>query len=520
MTVMVQPLTGALPTSLPKWNSINWKDATAHVRQLQMRIAKAHREGKLGKVKALQWILTHSFSAKLLAVKRVVSNKGAKTPGVDNVTWTTSAQKIEAARSLKRHEYKTQPLRRIYIPKKQKGQFRPLSIPAMKCRAQQALHLLSLEPIAELKADKNAYGFRPLRSTADAIEQCFKTLAKKTSSQYILEGDIKSCFDSISHSWLLANAPMDKEMLRKWLSAGYIEKKTLYRTESGTPQGGLSSPALLNVTLSGLEQAVKTATLPKEKVHISVYADDFIITGATKEVLENKVKPVVESFLYERGLTLSQSKTKISHINEGFDFLGMNVRKYNGKLIIKPAKSSVERFLADIRKTIKSNGTAKTANLISLLNPKIRGWSNYYRHVCSKDTFNYVDHYIFQALWSWAVRRHPNKNAKWVKAKYFRTEGSQRWVFTDKVSNKQGISSYVNLVKASKTPIRRHIKIQSAATPFEPAYHEYFDERISKQMGAMKSKGKKPHWEKDWWNLLTSKTRNSELGSPPRVPAL
>lgn len=518
MTVMAEPLTGALPT-VPSWTSINWKKATAQVRQLQMRIAKAYREGKLGKVKALQWILTHSFSAKLLAVKRVVSNKGAKTPGVDNIIWKTSAQKMKAASSLKRRGYKTQPLRRIYIPKKQKGQLRPLSIPVMQCRAQQALYLLSLEPIAELKTDKNAYGFRPLRSTADAIEQCFIALAKKTSSQYILEGDIRSCFDSISHSWLLSNTLMDKEILRKWLSAGYMEKKTLYRTEVGAPQGGIISPTLLNVTLSGLEQAIKAATKPKDKVNMSLYADDFIITGATKEVLENTVRPIVETFMCERGLTLSKEKTKITHINEGFDFLGMNVRKYNDKLIIKPAKSSIKRFLVDMRKTIKSNATAKTENLIRHLNQKIRGWSNYYRHVCAKDIFNYVDHNIHQALRQWATKRHPNKSATWIKAKYFRTEGNQHWLFYDKVKDKQGQVANLDLTEASKIAIKRHIKIQAEATPFDPAYHDYFDERISKQTNAKKS-GTKPKWWVCWWRLINPKYETEKYGLPSKVVAL
>ena len=184
---------GAPSTSTSSWETINWQKATVYVRQLQMRIVKAFQQGKHGKVKALQWLLTHSFSAKLLAVKRVVQNDGAKTPGIDGVVWKTSAQKIQAAKSLKRRGYQTKPLKRIYIPKKQKGKLRPLSIPSMLCRAQQALHLLSLEPIAEITADKNAYGFRPLRSTADAIEACFKALARKKSAQYILEGDIRSC---------------------------------------------------------------------------------------------------------------------------------------------------------------------------------------------------------------------------------------------------------------------------------------------------------------------------------------
>jgi RNA-directed DNA polymerase len=242
---------GAPSTMGSTWESIDWQQVTAHVRRLQMRIAKAFQEGKHGKVKSLQWILSHSFYGKLLAIKRVTRNQGAKTPGSDGVTWETSSQKMQAAISLRKHGYQTNPLRRIYIPKKQKGKFRPLSIPTMACRAMQALYLLTLEPMAEMIADKSAYGFRPLRSSADAIEKCFKALSRRYSAEYVLEGDIRSCFDSISHQWLMNNTPIDKEILWKWLVAGYLEEGKLYPTTVGTPQGGIISPTLLNVTLSG-----------------------------------------------------------------------------------------------------------------------------------------------------------------------------------------------------------------------------------------------------------------------------
>lgn len=509
MTAMVViPLAGAPTAELPNWNSIQWKKVETNVRQLQMRIAKAFREGKHGKAKALQWILTHSRSAKLFAVKRVVQNDGAKTPGVDNVIWNTPTQKMQAALSLKRHGYKTKPLKRIYIPKKQKDKLRPLSIPTMECRAQQALHLLSLEPISETIADKNACGFRPLRSTADAINQCFKALVHKVSAEYVLEGDIKSCFDSISHQWLLENVPMDRQILGKWLAAGYIEKGKLHATSMGTPQGGIISPTLLNVTLSGLEKAVISATKIRDKVNVIVYADDFIITGATKEILESKVKPLVETFLIIRGLSLSPEKTKITHIQDGFDFLGSNIRKYKSKLLIKPAKSSVKRFLADIRETIKSNKTAKTENLIRLLNPKIRGWANYYRHDCSKRTFTYVDHRIFQSIWQWCVRRHPNKGAGWVKKKYFRTRKFRDWIFSTKVKS-NGATINLDLVCASDVPIKRHIKIRGDAIPFDSKYHDYLNQRMQER-DTKKAPNKEPNWWLCWWNLLNPNKLNGK----------
>jgi RNA-directed DNA polymerase len=190
-----------------KWDAIDWQTIEKSVRRLQMRIAKATREGRWGKVKALQWLLTNSFSAKQLAVRRVVRNPGRNTPGVDGVIWRTSDQKFKAARSLRRRGYHPQPLRRIYIPKKN-GKLRPLGIPTFSDRAQQALHLFALEPVAETLADRNAYGFRPKRSTADAIEQCFNALTRKHSPQWIFEGDIKACFDRISHPWLIDHIPI------------------------------------------------------------------------------------------------------------------------------------------------------------------------------------------------------------------------------------------------------------------------------------------------------------------------
>ncbi|MCD8543123.1 MAG: group II intron reverse transcriptase/maturase [Gammaproteobacteria bacterium] len=507
MTKMLTAFSGAPHYLAEEWKLIEWETLQLQVHRLQMRIAKAYREGRHNKVKALQWLLTHSFAAKLLAVKRVTSNQGAKTPGVDNVLWRTPQQKMQAALSLKRRGYQPQPLKRIYIPKKQKEKLRPLSIPPMQCRAQQALHLLALEPIAETIADKNAYGFRPYRSTTDATEQCFLALAHRGSAQYILEGDIKSCFDTISHQWLRQHVPMDKVMLNKWLNAGYIEKENWHPTEFGVPQGGIISPTLLVITLSGLEATVKSVVSQQriDKIYMCSYADDFIITGATKEVLENKVMPVLEKFLLERGLVLSKEKTKITHIDEGFDFLGVNFRKYSGKLIRKPAKDNVHKFLENIRETIKSNATAKAENLIHQLNPKIRGWANYHRHICAKQTFNKVRDHLFHALWRWAKRRHTRKSRKWIAAKYFRTKQCQHWVFYDKVKDEKGKTIFLDLIEISRTPIRRHIKFKAEANPYDPAYQDYIAERLERRKKKQLFRMERSYWS-PWWEINNLET--------------
>src|SRR5438552_4681603 len=413
---------GAASSEAAEWYAIDWQTIHRNVRRLQVRIVKAVKEGRWGKVRALQRLLTHSYSGKVLAVRRVTENQGKKTPGVDREIWDTPEKKIQAVHELKRRGYQPQPLRRVYIPKSDGKTMRPLGIPTMKDRSQQALYLLAFDPVVETTADHNSYGFRQQRSCADAIEQCFKTLVKP-HPQWILEGDVKSCFDRISHDWLLAHVPIDRAILQKWLKAGYLDKHVLHETTDGTPQGGIISPALANCALDGLERLLREKypagkrlkSLGGEKpcVNLVRYADDFVITSKSKELLEGEIKPLVEHFLQERGLELSPKKTVITHVEHGFDFLGQNVRYPNGKLLIKPSKKNVKTFLDGIRRTIKAAHAVSAADLIDQLNPKIRGWANYHRHVVSKRTFGRVDHTLFSSLWKWAGRRHPNKSPRW-----------------------------------------------------------------------------------------------------------
>ncbi|KXS30603.1 MAG: RNA-directed DNA polymerase (Reverse transcriptase) [Candidatus Gallionella acididurans] len=469
------------------WHGLDWAQIHQTVKKLQMRIAKATREGRHGRVKALQWILTHSFSGRAIAVKRVTENQGKKTPGVDKVVWDTPVLKAEAVMSLRRRGYKPQPLRRVFIPKAN-GKLRPLGIPTMKDRAMQALYLQALEPVSETKADPNSYGFRPMRASRDAAEQCFKTLVGKFSAKWVLEADISGCFDNINHDWLMNNVCMDRGILKKWLKAGYRWKGKLFDTEAGTPQGGIISPTLANMTLDGMERmlserfGVKNSNAArKSKVNLIRYADDFVITGTTKEVLED-ARELMVGFLKGRGLTLSEEKTKIVHIDEGFDFLGWNVRKYDGKLLIKPAKKNVLTFLRKVRGIIKENKTAKQEVLIKRLNPVIKGWVNYHQNQVAKETFSKVDNVIWKQLWWWACRRHSNKSATWVKSKYFMREGLRNGVFGTTVENDKGEKGIVKLVKASDTPIKRHVKIKGAANPYDPAFETYFEERLGLSM--------------------------------------
>jgi RNA-directed DNA polymerase len=457
------------------WQAIGWPSVRQAVRRLQMRIAKATQAGHHRKAQALQWLLTHSRMAKCLAVHRVTTNRGAKTPGVDNVRWRTGKQKLQAVNDLKRHGYKPKPLRRVYIPKPN-GKLRPLSIPTMHDRAMQALYALALAPIMETLADRNSYGFREGRCCADALTQCHTILSQTISAPWILEGDIRACFDEISHEWLLTHVPMDKQMLRLWLQAGYWEKEQLFPTEKGTPQGGLISPLLSNLTLDGMEAAVHAVAKRGDKVNFVRYADDFVVTGATRELLEQKVKPALTAFLHQRGLELSEQKTVITSIETGFNFLGHTLRKFRSKLLITPAKSKVQTLRQTIKQRIQSALGQTQERLLRQLNPLLRGWANYYRNGAAKRTFGKLDYYLHHQLRRWATRRHPGKSQAWKQRKYFSAAG-QPWVFSVRVQSKQGENRVLKLYSIARTPIERHIKVKGAANPFDPAYTDYFDQR-------------------------------------------
>lgn len=496
--------TGAVSTQ-GGWDSINWDKAHCEVMKLQVRIAKATKQGRWGKVKSLQWILTHSHYGKCMAVKRVTTNKGKNTPGVDGVTLRKDSEKYRLVLSMTRRGYTPQPLRRIYIPKSGGNKKRPLGIPTMLDRSQQALYTLALEPVTETTADPNSYGFRQKRGTADAIKRLFSATSRKYDPQWVLEGDIKGCFDNISHDWLLKNVAMDRVVLRKWLKAGFIEKARLFPTEEGTPQGGIISPCLANAVLDGIERLLGEVfgnmrelygRRPRQNVLLCLanrirfcrYADDFVVLGASRELLEERVKPLIENFLKERGLELSQEKTKITHITEGFDFLGQNIRRYvlrsgKTKLLIKPSKKNIHDFLTSVRGTIKKMATADQEGVIRKLNPMVRGWAYYHRYVNAKNTYNKVDHEVWSALWRWAKRRHPNKGLRWVKKRYFHTINGTDWNFACKVKDAAGRSTMLKTVRISYISIVRYANIRIAANPFDPDWEAYFEQRESYKMG-------------------------------------
>jgi RNA-directed DNA polymerase len=463
-----------------EWAAINWRRSQKNVRVMQSRLAKATQESDWRRVKALQRWLTRSFSAKALAVKRVTENQGKRTAGVDRELWDSPQQKYAAIARLKMQRYRPLPLRRVYIPKSN-GKLRALGIPTMRDRAQQALHLLALDPVLESMSDPNSYGFRKNRSTADAMSQIFIKMSQKVSAQWVLDADIEGFFDNISQTWMLDHIRMDQSILRKWLESGVVDRGQLVATTAGTPQGGVISPALANWTLNGLESGLMahlgakwgTSRIWRLKVGVIRYADDFIVTGASKELLETEVRPWIEAFLAERGLRLSVAKTKIVHIDQGFDFLGWNFRKYSGTLLIKPSKKNVQAFYEKLRKVISDNLGAKQENLIRLLNPMLRGWAQYHSPVVAKEAFSRMESLLFWRLMRWAKRRHPTKKVDWIGRKYWRSVDDRNWVFATPVTTKEGGKEMLELYSLSGTPIERHKKVRGAYHPYDPQWEMY-----------------------------------------------
>jgi RNA-directed DNA polymerase len=489
---METSIDAASPGKPTDWHSIDWKLVGRSVGKMQTRIAQATTERDFRRAKRLQRNLIRSWQARALAVRKVTDNRGKKSSGVDGELWDTPEKKWNAVWSLNQGGYKARPLRRVYIPKAN-GKLRPLGIPTMLDRSMQALHQLALDPAAECASDPNSYGFRKGRSAHDARSQLFATLSQASSAQWILDADISGFFDHINHEWMLKHVHMDKRVLRKWLKAGVVDRGHLSPTEEGTPQGGIISPMLANIVLNGLEAGLKDF-LEEEfgktrakgmKVNLVRYADDFLVTSNSKEVLETVVIPWVVQFLRERGLALAEEKTRVVHIDEGFDFLGWNFRKYRGKMLIKPSKKNVQALYSKVKEIIEKSLSVPTHVLIGQLNPVLAGWARYHQGVVAKETFSKLDNQIFWKLTRWGLRRHPRKTRKWVYHHYWDTTGS-RWEFTGKSVNREGESVRINLYKLADTKIVRHTKVKGEYNPYHPDWFVYSEklnvDRMSKDM--------------------------------------
>ena len=473
---------------LTDWSQINWRQVNKLLRNLQRRIFRARKLGQWKQLRRLQKLLLKSYANLLNSVRQITQiNQGKNTPGVDKEVIKTPEGRVKLVNSWVMP--KAKPTRRVFIPKSN-GKKRPLGIPTVRDRVAQNIVKNYLEPEWEALFEPNSYGFRPGRSCHDTIEQVFRRMrGGKKGDTWVLDADIKGCFDNLAHESILKAIDTTPRvgLIKEWMKAGFVHKGAYTPTYEGTPQGGVISPLLANIGLHGLENLIKNRN---SKLGIIRYADDFIITAKSKEDIE-EVLPEVKQWLSSKGLELSTEKTKLVQIDEGFNFLGFNVRQYKGKLLIKPQKEKVLAFCKKIGGIIKESATAKQDNLIGKLNPVLRGFANYYQGVVSKETFSYISHRVWKYLWKWSKRRHPMKGKRWIYDRYFRTINGVKWQFSCETKGRRGNSKLNTLFDIAKHPIIRHIKVKGTASLFDAELLDYWENR-SKKLGKSRwAKGSK-----------------------------
>ncbi|GAB2710495.1 group II intron reverse transcriptase/maturase [Kitasatospora kifunensis] len=486
-TVPALPMNGA-EGDAEYWTSIDWNREEAFVKQLRQRIYRAARIGDQKQVRNLQKLMLRSRANTLTSVRRVTQRSaGKKTPGIDGVVALTSESRGNLARQmLAEPATPAKPVKRVYIPKAN-GKTRPLGIPVIQDRVNQARAKNALEPEWEARFERRSYGFRPGRGCHDAIAAIFHVASKKTARRlWVLDADLSAAFDRIDHGHLLESIGLfpGRKDIQSWLRAGVMEQGTYAHVTEGTPQGGVISPLLLNIALHGMGEAIG-GNLPagsdRNSPSLIRYADDFVVLCFTEEeVYERKAE--LASWLSPRGLAFNEEKTRVVHLSEGFDFLGFNVRRYNGKMLIKPSKDAVQRVKRKIKATIREHRGWPAEKLAGALSPLVRGWSTYYRHVVSKETFSLLDNFMYGALRRWAKYCNPRKSYRCIREQYwgrFEESRNAEWVFGSQARH---------LPKFAWTPIVRHVMVKGNSSRDDPELESYWKNRARKRMPDVESK--------------------------------
>ena len=471
------------------WDAVDWRAAEDRVRRLRQRIFAATRAGDHKRVRSLQKLMLRSLSNTLLSVRQVTErNAGRLTPGVDRRIAVSAADKERLVIEIQRSPQRARPVRRVFIPKAT-GKLRPLGIPVILDRAQQARVRNALEPEWEARFEPKSYGFRPGRGCHDAIEAIYQVVkGKDPRRQWILDADLQGAFDHIDHDFVLGRLGSfpGRGMIRAWLRAGVMENGRFAPTEEGAPQGGVISPLILNITLHGMETAAGVRHFRRSRGGIETapdapvlvrYADDLLAFCRTRQHAE-QVKQQLAEWLRPRGLGFNAAKTQIVHLNQGCDFLGFNIRRYHGKLpLIKPSDHAVRRIRERLRTEMRVLLGSNAASVLHTLTPIVRGWAAYYRIGVSSEVFSALDDYMWKLLYKWIKRTHPNKSRWWRMERYFdrfNRSRNNRWVFGDKDTG-------AYLPKFAWTKIVRHVMVTGTASPDDPDLARYWADRRGKQ---------------------------------------